>query len=182
MDKERIMKEAANFMGDGDGYIHSEMKNGKSPQLVISGDIMGIMWQVCGIFNRLSEITGNSFDEVAFMTINMPKLGYGNLKSITKDNKKKVYVGEDWNEQWKKETESKLKREANMDNISLAFNLAEMEKRCTSLNNQLVDAKKKYSKDLKAKDEQIKSLTKECQSLEHRMKEMEQQRMFGGDE
>lgn len=183
MKKEKYMKDAKTFMGEGFGYIHSEMKNGKAPELIMGGDILAIMWQVCGILNRISEITGMSFEDVAGMTITMPSLGgYGNLRSMVKDDTKKVYVGDDWDEQWRQDKEKEIKREANQDNLTLAFNLAEMEKRNTSLNNQMVDLKKKHTKEIKAKNEEIKALNKEILVLEHRLKEMAEQRMWGRED
>lgn len=179
MDKNKYMAEAKNFMGEGDGYLHSEMKNGKAPQLVMSGDVLATMWQVCGILTRISEITGTSFEDTCGMTFSMPKLGgYANVSTISQNKDKKVYVGDDWNEQWQADKEREIKRKNSSDSISLAFNLAEMEKRNISLNNQLVDLKKDYAKKLKAKDEQIKALSKECQALEHRLEEMERRNMF----
>ena len=185
MDKERLMKEAAEFIGVGSCYIHAEMKNHKAPQILIGGDILSMMWTVGGIIKRIAEKTGHTFEDTCGMIFNIPKFGYDEItKAVYKDNIEFRYIeGEDWQEKWKAEKEKEIKREANLDNISLAFNLSEMEKRCTSLNNQLVDLKKDYTKNLKAKDDQIKNLTKECQALEHRMKEMEQHTLLpGGDE
>lgn len=178
MDKDRIMQEASEFVNEGDGYIHSEMKNGKSPKLVISGDMLGILWQVCGIINRVSEITGTSFNETASLAFSLPSMGYRKVSQMRKESSKngemKYYVGEDWNEKWKKEQLKKIQRESSLECLSMAVNLKEMESRNASLNNQIVDLKKDHAKVIKAKDEQIQALTKECQALEHRMKEMEQ--------
>ena len=178
MDKKRYIEDAKPFVGEGFGYIHSEMKNGKAPELLLSGDFIAIMWQTCGIMNRISEITGMPYIEVAEMIVGMPSLGYDTIHSLVKDNTKKIYVGDDWDEQWKKDKEKEIRREVASDNITLAFNLAEMEKRCTSLNNQIVDLKKKHTNEMKAKNEEIKKLNKDILALEHRLKEMAEQRMF----
>ena len=185
MDKERLMLEANNFVGDGFGYIHSEMKNGKQPKLILCGDTIAILWQVCGIINRISEITGTTFYETASLTFNLPGTGYRKtkelLKEVNKNQEMKVYVGEDWNEQWKKDQTKKIQREASLESIGLALSVKELETRNASLNNQLIDLKKDHAKVIKAKDEQIQKLTKECQALEHRMKEMEQHTILPED-
>lgn len=175
IDKERVKRESAEFCTEGSGYIHSEMKDGKTPELVIAGDMLGIMWQTVALIDRIAYKTNHSFEETAMAIFSMKSVGYESVNTKYKNAETKYVEGEDWQEKWKEETEKKIKQEANLDNITLALNLAELEKRNTSLNNQLVDLKKDYSKKLKAKDDQIKAITKECLALEHRMKEMEQQ-------
>lgn len=177
MDKERLVKEAENFGKPGDGYIHSEMKNGKNPQLILSGDFLSIMWQVCGIINRIAERTGTTFEETASVTFSMPRVGYKNIKDELKNVPNKVIEGEDWQEEYKKAVTKK----ANENNMTLAFKIAECEKHNTSLNNQLVDAKKGYEKNLRAKNTEIDKLNKQILKLEHRLKEMESLNMMGGD-
>lgn len=178
IDIEYHKKAAKEFVGEGSGYIHSEMKNGRAPELVISGDTFAMLWQICGMFDRLSQITGLPYNEILQLTGVMHQAGYDSIKTIIKDEPKKFYVGDDWDEKWKADMTEQIKRENASESISLAISLAEMEKRATSLNNQLVDFKKKHTREMKAKDDQIKALTKECNSLEHRMKEMEEQRLF----
>lgn len=178
MDKERLMKEASEFINEGDGYIHSEMKGGKSPKIIIGGDTLAILWQVCGIITRVCEISGTSWEQTCGLVFNYPSAGYRKVKSMTKDCEKKVYVGSNWNEQWKKDQMKKMQREASIESIGLAVSLKAMEEKNASLNNQLIDLKKQNLKIIKAKDEQILKLSKECQELEHRLKEMEEQRLF----
>lgn len=174
MDKDRIKKESARFCGQDMCFIHSEKEQGRRPQLILCGDFISMMYACSGIIKRISELTNQPYETTAELVVGMPFVGYENIQARLKGEKIQFKEGEDWQEKWKAEKEKELKREANLDNVSLAFNLAEMEKRNTSLNNQLVDLKKEYSKNLKAKDEQIKALTKECKALEHRMKEMEE--------
>lgn len=175
IDKARVMKESAEYCNEGSGYIYSVMKDGKTPELVIAGDMLAIMWQTVALIDRVAYKTNHSFEETAMAIFSMKSVGYESVNSKYKDAETKYVEGEDWQEKWKEETEKKIKQEANLDNITLALNMAELEKRNTSLNNQLVDLKKDYAKNLKAKDDQIKALTKECMALEHRMKEMEEQ-------
>ena len=187
MDKERHMKEAEEFIGVGSCYIHSEMKNHSAPKLLIAGDFIAMMWSVVGMINRIAYKTGHTFEQTATMIFMMPKHGYETIsKDVYKDVKDIKDIpfieGEDWMETWKEEKEKEIKREANLDNVALAFNLAELEKRNTSLNNQIVDIQKEHKKILKAKDEQILKLTKECMALEHRMKEMEQHTILPMDD
>lgn len=184
MDKERLKEEAKEFIGEGSSFVHCEMKNGKNPQIVIAGDFLGILWICTGIIRRVAELTGTTYEQTAEMVGAMPFLGgYGTLRNeLKKDGGKYRFIeGEDWQEKWKEQKEKEIKAEAHSDNISLAFNLAQMEKRNTSLNNQLVDLKKDYHKKLKAKDEEIKALNKEILALEHRIKEMAEQRMWGDE-
>lgn len=174
MDKDKIKEESARFCGEDMCFIHSEKEQGKRPQLVLCGDFLSMMYACGGIIKRISELTNQPYDVTAELVMAMSYIGYDNVVAKLKGEKPKFIEGEDWQEKWKAEKEKEIKHEANLDNMSLAFNLAEMEKRNISLNNQLVDLKKEYSKNLKAKDEQIKALTKECKALEHRMKEMEE--------
>ncbi len=174
MDKDTLREYARQFCGQDCGIIHCEMMNGKHPEIMIGGDTVSIMWLIDGVINRLSEISGVPFEETAMTILSLTELGYDNVQNVRKKEKPRYYVSEDWQERAKKDIEKDVKREVASESITLALNLAEMEKRNTSLNNQLVDLKKEYTKNLKTKDEQIKALTKECQALEHRMKEMEQ--------
>ncbi len=178
MDKERIKAEASRFCGENMGYIHSEMEQGKKPELMLCGDFLAMMFQTSGIIKRISELTNNPYELTANLIVKMPIVGYENIRQKLKGENFKFKEGHDWQEEWKAEKEKEIKKEANLNNISLAFNLAEMEKKNVSLNNQLVDLKKEYSRNLKAKDEQIKILSKECQVLEHRLKEMEERRII----
>lgn len=178
MDKERLMNEAKEFNKEGYGYRHSEMKDGKAPRLVMCGDTFSVMWMVCGIINRLAEITKNPFNETAYVIMQLHQTGYQNVKSMLKGTPYKTFEGENFEEKWKAEKEKEIRREVASDSITLALNLTEMQKKNTSLNNQLVDLKKDYTKKLKTKDDEIKKLNKEILALEHRMKEMEEQRLF----
>ena len=182
MDKDRLKAEALRFSAENMGYIHCEMEKGNRPELVLAGDFLAMMYMTSGIIKRLSEITNHTYEETANLVVTMPYVGYENIREKLKGEKFKFKEGHDWQDEWKAEKEKEIKREANLDNISLAFNLSEMEKRNTLLNNQLVDLKKEYTKNLKTKDEQIKALSKECKALEHRMKEMEEHSILPKDE
>lgn len=182
IDKKRALEEAKEYCADGCGYILSVMKDGKAPELCIAGDMLALMWQTVALVERIAYKTSHSFDETFMAILSMKSVGYEEVNSKFKDAEIKYVEGEDWQEKWKEETKKKIKQEANIDNITLALNLAELEKRNTSLNNQLVDLKKDYSNKLKAKDDQIKALTKECMALEHRMKEMEEHTILPEDD
>ena len=182
MDKDRIKQEAWKFSGQDMGYIHCEMEKDHKPELIISGDFISLMFMTSGIIKRISELTNNTYEMTANLVVTMPYVGYENIREKLKGEKFSFKEGSDWQEEWKAEKTKEIQREAQSDNIALTFNLSEMEKRNTSLNNQLVDLKKEYTKNLKAKDKQIKELSKECKTLEHRLREMEQQRMFPDSE
>lgn len=182
MDKDRLKQEAYKFSGENMGFIHSEMEKDRRPELMISGDFISLMHMTSGIIRRISELTGNPYEMTANLVVTMPYVGYENIREKIKGEKFSYKEGYDWQESWKTEKTKEIQREAQSDNIALAFNLAEMEKRNTSLNNQLVDLKKEYARNLKAKDDQIKALSKECKALEHRMKEMEEHSILPKDE
>lgn len=180
MDKERLKAEAEQFVNRNSGYLHSEMKDGRAPQLVMSGAFLANMWQISGMINRISELTNTSFESTVHGICGLHEMGFSNVMDAMKGEKFKFVEGHDWQEEWKDEERKKLTKEANENNMTLAFKIADLEKRNTSLNNQLVDAKKGYEKNLKAKNSEIDKLNKEILKLEHRLKEMEEVNRFGG--
>lgn len=180
MDKEYHKERSASFIGEGSCYIHSEMPKNKNPELVIAGDFLCMMHCINGMIDRIAYKTGTDYETTISAIYGMHHVGLESTVQMLKKagGEYKHIEGEDWQEEWKKNKEKEIKREAQCDNLTLALNLAEMEKRNTSLNNQLVDLKKDYGKKLKAKDEDIKKLNKEILVLDHRLKEMEYQRQF----
>ena len=173
MDKERIKKEAEEFVDPNSGYLHSEMKDGKSPKLIMSGSLIANMWQISGMINRISELRGMPFRDTLYSIESLHIYGYKQVMKELAGDKFEFMEGQDTLEEWKKEERKKLTKEANVNNMTLAFKIAELEKKNTSLNNQLVDAKKGYERNLKAKNKEIDKLNKEILKLEHRLKEME---------
>lgn len=64
MNKDFHMKEAAKFQGEGDCYIHIEMKDGKRCERICAGDILGMIHGTCGIIDNLAKYTDRTFYEV----------------------------------------------------------------------------------------------------------------------
>lgn len=62
MNRKKHEKEAQRFLGENDCYIHAEMKGGNM-ELIVSGQMLGIIHAVSKMVERLSELTGQSFDD-----------------------------------------------------------------------------------------------------------------------
>lgn len=179
MDKERIKKEAEQFVNPNSGYLHSEMKDGKAPMLVMSGSFMANLWQIAGMVNRISELRKMPFKNTLEAIMGLHVYGYKAIMKELAGEEFDFMEGQDVLEDWKKEERKKTTKEANANNMTLTFKIADLEKKNTSLNNQLVDAKKGYERNLKGKNKEIDKLNKEILRLEHRLKEMEEVNMFG---
>ena len=179
MDKERIKKEAEQFVNPNSGYLHSEMKDGKAPMLIMSGSCIANMWQICGMVNRISELSGMTFQDTLEAIESLHIYGYKNVMKQLAGDKFEFMEGQDTLEDWKKEERKKITKEANANNMTLAFKIAELEKEKISLNNQLVDVKKGFEKKIRAKNAEVDRLNKEILKLEHRLKEMEENNIFG---
>jgi SMC interacting uncharacterized protein involved in chromosome segregation len=181
MDKERIKKEAEQFVNPNSGYLHSEMKDGKAPMLVMSGSCISNLWQVCGIVNRISELRHMSFEATLGAIMGLHIYGYKKIMKELTGEEFDFMEGQDVLEDWKEEERKKITKEANANNMTLAFKIADLEQRNTSLNNQLVDVKKGYEKKIRAKNAEIDKLNKEILKLEHKIKEMMERNMFGDE-
>lgn len=63
IDREKRMREAAQFRGENSCYIHTEMKNGRNCETVLAGDGVAILHGICGEINRVTQISGATFEE-----------------------------------------------------------------------------------------------------------------------
>lgn len=173
--KNRLMKEAAEISRDNCGYIHAEIVNGQSEQ-IISGDIHAVIYGVMAIVRRLSELSGQSFKDTLTAVAVVGALGsyeeYINALGVEKKEYETI-EGEDWQEEWEKQTRLELEKAANIENAKLKVDLAKSEKLAKSLEDQLKMVKQNAEKAQQKADKRIRELTKECQALEARMKEME---------
>ena len=63
IDREKRMKEAAQFTGENSCYIHTEMKNGRKCETVLAGDGVAILYGICGEISRVCQISGGTFEQ-----------------------------------------------------------------------------------------------------------------------
>lgn len=168
MDVERIRKESADFCKEGDAYIHTEMKCGKSPQTVLCGDIMGMLWCVGGELHRISEITHTSFDDCLNMTAVLHEEGYKAIRKKAGDEPFKQFETEDWY----KKAKDKAEKEANIKAHNLEVdikNLKESIKTLEKINKNLAVEKQRaseqHTKDVAELNKKIRKLEKENDEL-----------------
>lgn len=64
MDRKMLAEEAERFQGEGDCYLHIEMKGGTGCEVLMAGDGMAILHGLCGAIKRLGEIRGVDFATV----------------------------------------------------------------------------------------------------------------------
>lgn len=57
MNKDKHMKKAQEFIGEGSAYIHCEVKN-EETKLAVGGDTRGIIYGAYRTLKRTSELTG----------------------------------------------------------------------------------------------------------------------------
>jgi len=62
MNRKRLTEEAEGFQGEGDCYIHVEMKGGKNCEVLLAGDGLAVLHGLCGAVQRLGEIKGGAFE------------------------------------------------------------------------------------------------------------------------
>lgn len=160
-DMQEFLDESASFKNSGDAYIHSEMRNGKKPETILAGDILGMLWLVRAELARISQLTGTSFEDTVAAMVTMDHLGgYKGVKRALD----------------KHAPELPLKRiEGNnpfAENDRLKIELAsqkaavkEAEKEAISARNIATQVKKDCEAKLKVKDQKIIELTKECDKL-----------------
>lgn len=63
MDKNKHLKKAKEFSGEGRAYIHCEVKNGET-ELAVGGDGRGIMYGCYRALKRFTELTGYPMEDV----------------------------------------------------------------------------------------------------------------------
>ena len=63
IDKDKHMRNAEQFHGEGDCYIHTEMKNGQQCETILAGDGLAILHGICGEISRVAQIRGATFEQ-----------------------------------------------------------------------------------------------------------------------
>lgn len=71
IDKEKHMRNAAQFHGEGDCYIHTEMKNGQQCETILAGDGLAILHGINSAISRVARISGTSYDATLEMLRDM---------------------------------------------------------------------------------------------------------------
>lgn len=175
--KNRLMREAAEVSRANCGFIHVEIVDGV-PQQIISGDFHAILFGVVGVVNRIAEITHQDFIETLSAVMAAKSFGsYDNMMNemgVDKGYKNPETIpGEDWQAEWMEQTRLEAEKAANIEVAKLKIQLAKTQKEAQSLAEQLRLVKNKAEKDRTNAAEEKRKITKECQALEARMKEME---------
>lgn len=173
MDKEFHMEEAKKFQRTDSCYIHTEMEDGKCPKTVMCGDVMGLLWGIVAELGRVSEITHLSFKDTVAWMLTVHKFGYPELRERFDRPDYKVYEGKDYEEEMIKQIRLEEEKRANIENANLKIDLKNAEKKIRQLENQLRLVKENAEKESNALKADKLKLSKECNELEARMKEME---------
>lgn len=148
---------------EGRAYLIADFDNGNT-QLVIAGDMLGLIDSIGKAIQRISEVTGMTWNETYGAVYSMQKVGYSNIKAAFGEKPKKVVAGSDFQEQLREEAE----RKADAKNMALQTRLDLLAKelaRAETINSRL---KENHEKALAVKDKQIAELTKELKREQHR--------------
>ena len=157
---------AMKFRGRQDCYVHAEMKNGGHLECLVSGSAEAILYGLVVIIRRLGFMTRCSFDEV----IDDIKLMHSDYEKAKGKDHNTVMMKEDFRDREKEEIRAEVRKEEQ----------AKAEARWRTQTNNLIEeiellestlkgAKANLEAAIKAKDEQIKTLSKENLALEHQV-------------
>lgn len=167
-------KKAAEFVGEGKGYVHAESDNGRT-NLLISGDGYAIVHCLVAIANRLADITGMPFKDILGCAYTMKKYGYHALSGGKREMKH--IEGEDLFEKELEEVKEQYKREADSGIAVVTQENSRLKQEKETLEHSIGLMKSAYEGRLNALQKQVKELTKEITKLEH--EKMAIQRLVG---
>lgn len=168
MDKKLIKELAKDFVREGDCFIHTEMKNGKQPETVLSGDLLGVAWGIAAEINRLSELTQTTFDETAQLIVMMHhETGYKNAWDMLGGEYKEIQ-GEDWQENWKAEETKRIEREVKNKDVDIA----NLKKKVKSLESIIRSQKENIEATRKEADKRVLEANKTVRKLEHEIRDL----------
>lgn len=168
--KKQIMEMAKDFTDIGSCMIHAEMRNGGNVERIISGDLISMLNCVAAIVDRISSKTGQDFAHTLSAINGIKMIGY---KQVLKDLYGKDFVSEDSCEEERKEYERAIRQSVANEIDDAIIMIRDLENKCKNKDEQIKLINDSYSRLMKSKDAQIKELSKECKSLEHRLDEME---------
>ena len=167
MNRKEVDEIAQKFRGRKDCFIHGEMKNGGGIEVCVSGGAEAILYGLVVIIRRLGLMTKCTFDEV-IDDIQLMRKDYeavggkgGNLIAAQKEkfsDRDREEIRKEERELAEKNAEARWRTQTNnlIEEIEL-------------LESTLKGAKANLEAAIKAKDEQIKTLSKENLALEHQV-------------
>lgn len=168
MDKKLIKELAESFVREGDCFIHTEMKNGKRPETVLSGDLLGIAWGIAAEINRLSELAKTTFDETTQLILLMHhNTGYKNARDMLGGEYKEIQ-GEDWQENWKAEETKRIEREVKNKDVDIA----NLNKKVKTLESIIRSQKENIEATRKEADKRVLEANKTVRKLEHEIRDL----------
>lgn len=179
---EMMKKEAANYQDEMDAFIHVEMKSGTA-ELILSGDIMGMLDCVNGVIKRVSTMTGMPYKETLECMVMINRIGLRQAEKLAGKGLpgKRRIEGEDWQKDWKEQTRKEAEKKASVPTAMMTVMNAALKAENESLKSQLSMARKQ-KEDLRAeKNKEIDRQNKEILRLEHRIKEISEELQCGGN-
>lgn len=169
MDSKEILmhkEKSAQFQSDGSAYVHTEMKDGKTPQTILCGDFMAMLWCIQAEINRISELTNTSFGQTLSIIAMNYKLGKDNVDILTKDMPSKSVKGSfaEMEDAIRKEVQRKdSKLEDKIDKLKSELKSAKSAN--DILKVKLEKQEKEHFLELQKKEKKIMALDHECDRL-----------------
>lgn len=158
-----IKSRARSFTGKGSAYIHAEMNKGHDGEIVISGDMQALLWQINRIVNRWGEVTGAGFKDTIGMTIALQEFGYETLSGVEIQEEPIDMQGKTMHQFVSDVQEKENKLNAQIDNIKVVMEELRQQKnrnkelvkssetyrkRCAELERKLAQQRNKHDKDV----------------------------------
>lgn len=171
MDKRQAKENASKFVGTDMAYIQTEIKRGQTPETILSGDYLTIIYGIVAELNRMSELMGTTFGDVMTICGMVKEIGYKEVRKFMEDNTDADFTlrqGEDWQEEWKAEQQvvldrqlrnkdieiDRLKKEIKRLEISVQIHKGNTE----NARKELKEKEQAFAKELKEKEVRIRAL------------------------
>lgn len=176
MEEQYYRKQAARFTEVGTGYVAAEC-NSEEVEIVLSGDMLSLFTICKAILSRISAVTSTTVDETLTALESVCGLPYADAYRYMygEKPKPKVYKGENWKEQCKRDATI----EANKRNAALDTENAKLRRECEMLQNVIKALKENEGKQVKEREKQNKALQKEIRELKHKIRCLEERNSYG---
>ena len=166
-------EKAEKFQKENSAYVHTEMKDCKSPETIICGDFIAMLFCIEAEINRLSELTNTTFEQTLSVLAMNHKIGKDNVIDLTKGFDKKKVKGSF--EIMREEVEKELKR----NDDKLEKSIEELKKELKSEKEATKMQKVKKEKAEKEHFREKEKLQKEILRLEHENEKLSRMLAFG---
>ena len=168
-----IKSRAYKFKSKGDAYIHAEMNKGHDGEILMSGDMQALLWQINRIVNRWGEITGAGFKDTIGMAIALQEFGYETLSGEVIEEDPIDMQGKTMHQFVSDVQEKENKLNKQIDNVKVVMEELRQQKnrnkelvkssetykkRCAELERKLAQQRNKHDKEILKLDHEIDRL------------------------